>query len=308
MKCRSFLVAALMLVFAPSLLAAPKVVVSIPPVYSLVAGVMEGIGEPTLLIQGGGSPHNFTLKPSQRRELGHADLIVWVGESVEGFLPRVLATAGKEEQSMELMALQGMRLLKARSAGQWSEGHSHDHGHSHGHDHHVQMDGHMWLNPQNAKRIITAVTERLVVLDAQNASDYRNNAERVQEKLDLLDKRLKAQLGKIKEKPYLVFHDAYQYLEAHYGLKGVGAISVDPERKPGAKRLKQIRKAIRQQNVQCVFSEPQFSSNTIRVVAEGSDVKTAVLDPMGAEHGLGVELYFNLMRELGNNLAGCLQE
>ena len=50
-----------------------KVVTSILPLHSLVAGVMEATGEPTLLVGGAASPHAYSLKPSEARALADAD-------------------------------------------------------------------------------------------------------------------------------------------------------------------------------------------------------------------------------------------
>ncbi len=65
--------------------AVPQVVVSIKPLHALVAGVMDGVGEPVLLVKGGGSPHGYILRPSEARNISRADLVVWVGEGLESF-------------------------------------------------------------------------------------------------------------------------------------------------------------------------------------------------------------------------------
>ncbi|MFC1749608.1 zinc ABC transporter substrate-binding protein [Pseudomonadota bacterium] len=246
------------------------------------------------------------LKPSQRRALNDADLIVWVGENVEGFLPRVLATSGKQGDALALMTLDGIKLLQARAGGEWQALAEHRHGHHHDHGHDNETDGHLWLDPQNAKFIVMAVADRLAKLDIDNAARYSTNANQLLERLDALDAELKFRLKPIVESPYLVFHDAYQYFEEHYDLNAMGAVSVDPDRKPGARRLKEIRNTIHKHNVQCVFNEPQFPGNVIAVVIEGSHVRRAELDPMGSELSLGSDLYFSLMRNLGDGLVHCL--
>ncbi len=113
--------------------AAPKVVASIPPVHSLVAGVMEGVGEPTLLVPGGGSPHAYNLRPSQARSLSDADVIFWVAPTLEGFLVKPLKALPRGARVVELSELPGLTLLPARVGGAWDD---------HGHDHHGEHDDH----------------------------------------------------------------------------------------------------------------------------------------------------------------------
>ena len=283
----------------------PKVVVSIAPVHSLVAGVMDGVAEPELLLQGNASPHSYMLKPSQVRSLRQADMVVWVGEGVESFLIKPLASL-KTKSVFEVMDLSGMVLLAGRQGGMWDSRQSAHQGHHHDHTSDASMDGHLWLNPNNARVMVQALVVRLSQIDTANADRYRKNGDAMLLELVRLDEALLDQLGPIKKTPYLVFHDAYQYLEQHYGLNAVGSVMVDPERKPGAKRLHEIRQKIQQSQVRCVFAEPQFSGAVTQVIAEGTGLKVGSLDPMGANQTQGKALYFKLMQGLGEGLRACL--
>ncbi len=108
--------------------------------------------------------------------------------------------------------------------------------------------------------------------------------------------------------PYLVFHDAYQYFERHYGLSPVGAVSTGPERPPGARRVYEVRRRIAERDIRCVFTEPQFRPALVRTVVEGTPARIAVLDPLGADIEAGPEAWFILMRRLGESLLSCLGE
>ncbi len=285
------------------LAAGPKVVVSIAPLHSLASGVMAGVATPELLVSGNASPHHFMLKPSQARLLSEADLVLWVGPSIEGFLQRPLR--GRDDVSLMLLAQPGMSLLEARSGGAWQEGHD-DHGHHHHHEHEGDFDGHLWLDPRNAEAAVRALVVRLSALDAPNHARYRANGEQLIARLQALDNELAQQLAPLRAKPYLVFHDAYHYFEHRYGLQAVGALTIDPERRPGAKRLQEIRQRIAELRVRCVFSEPQFSPSTVEVVLEGTGARAGVLDPTGAGLAPGAELYFELMQNLAQGLRVCL--
>lgn len=294
-------------------LASPKVVASIAPLHSLVSGVMEGVGEPRLLIGGGASPHAYALKPSDARALADAALIVWVGEGLETMLERPLRTLAGKARVLELGSLEGVQLLPTREGGVWEEGaagaagggqvHEHESGHVHGRG---EFDTHLWLSPQNARRIVAAVAGALSQLDPAHAPDYQANAVGMQRKIEAVEQRLSQQLAPVRERHYIVFHDAYHYFEEAFGLHPAGAISISPDRRPGARRISEIRRTIRDSGVACVFSEPQFRSATVEVVLEGSAARHGVLDPLGSSLPPGKEQWFNLMRELGDSMVECL--
>lgn len=276
--------------------AAPVVVASIQPIHSLAAGVMQGVGEPRLLIPGGQSPHHFSLRPSDARALGHADLVIWVGPELEGFLTNPLQ--GIRASVLTLLDIEGIRVLHAGSPEEQ------DHGHEA-----AQLggrDGHLWLDPRNAIAIARTLATTLSELDPTHREQYQSNAERLVERLSSLDRDLERQLAQVRDRPYVVFHDAYRYLEQRYGLHPVGVVSVDPERRPGARRVREVRAAIHSTGARCVFSEPQFPSRLMAVLLEDTGARSAVLDPLGTGIPAGSDAYFQLMQRLADALLGCL--
>jgi zinc transport system substrate-binding protein len=296
----------------------PRVVVSIRPIHSLVAAVMQGAGEPMLLIGSGASPHTYSLKPSDARALQQADLIFWVGEGMETFLRKPLASLPKGARTVELAEAPGVFLLGRREGEGWGP-HTHsehetaaapsseendegEHGHEHG-----RSDMHIWLDADNARAIVRAAVATLGETDPGRAVLYRSNGERAQSRIDALDQALRAELTPLAGRPYIVFHDAYVYLERRYGLTPVGSITMNPERQPSAQHIAAIRKKIVDNNAVCIFSEPQFEPSLVKTVIEGTGTKIGVLD---ADGGVGVapgpDAYFTIMRNLGDSLKGCL--
>lgn len=304
---------------------APRVVVSIKPIHSLVASVMQGAAQPMLLIGSGASPHTYSLKPSEARALQQANLVVWVGEGLETFLVKPLTALPRGARVLELADAPGVTLLPYREAGPWEEharddakaasaGKAHDHkAHDHEGAHapedhgHGNADMHIWLDIDNAKAIVSAVVAALVEADPANAGVYRSNGEQTQARLAELDQRLRDELAAVAGRPYIVFHDAYQYLERRYGLTPVGSITVSPERQPSAKRVAAIRERIRQSGAVCVFSEPQFEPALVRTLMEGTQARTGVLD---ADGGIGVpagpDAYVTILQNLAGSLRSCL--
>lgn len=289
----------------------PKVVASIPPLYSLVCSVMGEIAKPTLLLHAGASPHHYALKPSEAKLIYDADLIFWAGPDLETFLIKILDNAKQiksSARSIPLVESPGLLLLPIRTSAAFEphvhEGHEgHDHTHHTNHDH---PDMHFWLDPLNAKILVNYIASELSKADPTHAKEYQHNAQITQVTLDKLNENLKKQLKSAKKIPFIVFHDAYQYFEHRYGLQGVGAISLNPEIPPSAKRVKQIQDLIHNTHAACVFSEPQFQSKIIQTILEGTNARTGELDPLGQSIP-GIQGYVLLLGNLAKAFNACLK-
>ena len=309
------LTAALFLVLTP-LKAEISVVTSIKPLHSLTSYIMEGVGEPELIIDGVASPHNFQIKPSHAKMLQNADLVIWIGEDLESFLPTALKSIPKDAVVFELLDQSGLKKLKFREKNIF-EGHD-DHGHDehakkeddhddHGHDDHGHghgsFDPHIWLDPANAKVIVKKITNQLSKIDKDNASKYKANSKKVIKDLDGLIKEVKNEINK--DASFVVFHDAYQYFEKRFGLSVIGALTVNPDVMPGAEQLSEIREVIEHEKAKCIFSEPQFNPNIINSIASDTGVKTGILDPLGANINKGKGMYFQLIKDMSRSLKDC---
>ncbi|NTV13858.1 MAG: zinc ABC transporter solute-binding protein [Desulfobulbaceae bacterium] len=285
--------------------AAPRVVVTIKPIHSLVAAVMAGVAEPELLIKEAGSPHDYSLRPSDAKLLSRAQVVVRVGADFETFLNKSLRSLAAQARVVSLDGLPGISLLPARAGGVWDE-HEHD-GDAHDSHDHRETNLHLWLDPQNGRAIAAGLVQVLTELDPANGERYRSNGAALDRRLSDLDARLGQQLQTVAGRPFVVFHDAYPYLEKRYNLRAVGSITVSPERAVGARRLAEIRAKIKATEARCVFSEPQFEPKLAVMLTEGTGAGTGVLDPEGAGLTPGPEAYFQLLEGLGRALRDCLK-
>jgi len=286
--------------------AAPKVVASIKPVASLVAGVMAGVGAPSIIVGGGQSLHTFSMKPSDAKALNEAEVVFWVGPGLEAFLEKPINALAGRAVVVALADAPGLRVLKGRAGGVWEKD-SHDHGdHGHNHDHDHDFDGHIWLDPMNAKAMVNGIYIALSEVDAANAAAYEANAKNLSARIDALDAELKKKLAPVAAKPFVVFHDGYQYLETRYGLNAVGSLTVSPDRLPGARRVSEIRAKVASLKASCVFAEPQFEPKLVNTLIEGTAARTGSLDPEASTLPAGEGLYFDLMRGLAGSLTKCL--
>ncbi|NNE82699.1 MAG: zinc ABC transporter solute-binding protein [Alphaproteobacteria bacterium] len=281
----------------PAALAAPDVVVSIAPVHSLVAAVMEGVGEPRLLVPPGASPHAFSLRPSDAQALANTHLVFRVGPDLETFLDKPLAALA----SGTVVSLADAPGITEQRIPDQHDGPG-DHG-DHG-DH--ASDPHIWLSVANARRIAEIAAETLSRHDGENAAAYGRNLAALNDRLDGLQGELRDLLAPVRKSPYIVLHDAYRHFEAAFDLAPATAIALSPERRPGARRLREIRDLLAAQDIKCVFAEPQFPNAIAATVVSGTNATLAELDPIGADLAIGPELYFDLMKNLGRSLAGCL--
>ena len=287
-----------------------KVVASIKPIHSLASYLMDGIAKPDLIVDGYASPHGFAMKPSHAKMLQNADLIFWVGEDIESFLEKPLNSIAKRAEKIELMDIKGLNVLEFRERNIFDDHDDHDHdghakkkkddheGHAHG-----EYDPHIWLDPINAKVILKEMTEHLIENDSKNASTYKSNLDKALKDIDKLTMDVMTELNQ--SVASIVFHDAYQYFEERFNVNILGAFTVNTDVMPGAEQLAEIREIIEHDKVSCVFSEPQFNPDIIKAVAKDMNIKTGVIDPLGATLDPGKDLYFDLINNMSSSFKGC---
>ena len=260
--------------------------VDIPPVYSLVAKVMEGVGTPDLIVQQGASPHGYSLRPAEAEALQNADVVFWVGEELEPWLERSIDSLAADTLSVQLMEAEGATELVSRS-GATFEAHSHDdeegddhedhaaaeHDHDHGdhededhdhdeHDHdHGGHDPHSWLDPQNAIVWLGVIAEDLSEVDPENADTYAKNAAEGKAQLEALVADVNGELKDFSTN-FIVFHDAYQYFENRFGISAAGSIRLSDATDPSPARIAEIRDKVAELDITCAFAEPAVQSGT----------------------------------------------
>lgn len=289
-----------------------NVVVTIAPIHSLAASVMEGVGEPKLLLGGGASAHTYSMKPSDAKALQKAQVIVQVSDAYEVFLQKALKTLPKNASVITLDEVAGMSLLPVREGGNFDE---HEHAdHDHGgkaknvksHDEHGDHDVHIWFDPQNAMVIVDALAAEFGKAAPQHAAAFNANAAKTKEKLKALDSEIAALLQPVSKKPFIVFHDVVQYFEKRYGVSAVGAVTLSPERQPSAKRLKEVKDKVTALGAACVFAEPQFSPKLVDTIISGIPARKGTLDEIGVTLKPGPDLYFEFIRANAKSLRDCL--
>ena len=347
-------VLALALLIPQIVLADTRVVTTIKPVHSLTASIMDGVGEPVLIIEGIESPHDYQPKPSDAKLLEEADVVVWIGPDLESAISTAIMNLSKNAISVELSKTEGLKLYEFRSSHvhhdeeehmdehdedhdhehgdehdeehgdehgdehdedhdhEHDDGHDDEHGDEHGdeHDHHAHEEGavdvHVWLDVSNSMLMADEIAQALKVAYPQHNDQFESNLKALQEKLHGLEHELEAQAESIKDLPYIVFHDAYQYLEKWLGLESVAAVHLNPTITPGVGQINEVREAVVETGAICAFAEPQFNPGVLKTVAEGTDIKMGMIDPLGQGVEPGPNAYFELMRNIVTALRDCL--
>jgi zinc transport system substrate-binding protein len=330
-------------VAAPAMAEVPRVVTDIPPVHSLVAQVMGDLGQPDLLLEKGANAHSFQLRPSQAAGLQEAGLVVWIGPEMTPWLNRALEGTSNAKE-LRLLAAEGTFRQEFGAEGAHDhgagaghdeaghdeaghEGHDHgteekaeaghdDHGHDEaghdeaGHDDHADhahtgLDPHAWLDPANAGHWLGLIAAELSAQDSENAAIYAANAEKAQAELAALDSEITALLAPVKDKPLVVFHDAYGYFGGHYGLTIAASIAEGDAANPGAKHIAELEALLREGPV-CLFPEANHDPKLVAQLAEATGLTPAgALDPEGSFIEPGAALYGQMLRAMATTIADC---
>ena len=306
------------------------VVTTIQPINSLVSSVIGNTGKTITLIPAEVSPHEHKLKPSDTKKLQNANIIFFVSDHLESSIAKVFDKLPKNIKIINLMEESGIKHLAIRDNEAW-ERHDHHHGHGdhddhdkhakkhddHDHDKHAKKhddhdnhekedDVHIWLSPDNAVKIIKKINKELSLYFPENAKTYNKNANQMINKINQLKVELKNELSDIKDKPYIVFHDAYQYFETSFGLNAVGSVALEGDIASSPKQIAFIKDKIVKLKASCVFQEPQFDSKLVKIVVEGTNAQIGTLDPLGVNIKGKENFYLQLLKNMAKSLKDCL--
>jgi zinc transport system substrate-binding protein len=280
-----------------------RVLTSIKPLQLIAAAVQDGVAVPEVLLPPGASPHNYALRPSDVRRVQDVDLLYWIGPDMETFLPRVLA--GRTKASVPVQSLPGMHLRHFTAN---SDHHDEEENDEHDHDHRPgSVDAHLWLSSVNARVIAAKMAADLSQADPDNAARYESNVKAFDARMDAVDAKIKQRVAGITDKPYFVFHEAFDYFEEAYGLKHAGVFAVSSEVQPGAQHVAAMRTRLATFGKTCVFSEPPLRPRLAETLSAGLPVKLAELDGLGGYTPATAQGYEQLLSKLADDLAGCLE-
>ena len=306
------------------------VITTIQPINSLVSAVIGNTGKTTSLIPADISPHEYKLRPSDAKKMQEANIIFFVSNHLESGVTKVFKNLPKNIKIIDLLEETGIEHLAIRDNEAWERHDHHGHGDHDDHDKHGKKhddhddhdkhgkkhddhddheskdDVHIWLSPDNAIKIVKKVNKELSLLFPDNANKYKENSNKIINKINNLKSKLTKDLAPIKDKPYVVFHDAYQYFEKTFDLNAVGSVALEGDIASSPKQISFIKNKIKKLNASCVFQEPQFDSKLVKIVVEGTNAQIGTLDPLGVNISGKENFYIQLLKNMAKSLKECL--
>lgn len=280
--------------------ASGAIVVTIKPLYSLVAQLSDGIEKPVLLMKQMPSPHHYTMRPSDRRQLANARMIIWIGPQMESYLNKVI----QQQDAVIVSAIQadGLTLLDRRSTN--DSVHTADEV-SHGHHAADHLDPHIWLSSHNAITISRYICQQLMANDPKNSARYKKNLQRLSSRITRLSKEIKASLANNHHQPFITYHDAFQYFENENKLHYIDSISFNEEAGTSLKRLRHIKASIENNNIQCLLYQPP-EPDIIKTLTDDTTIKAMALDPLGLTVDNEKDAWFEIMQNIASGFKRCL--
>ena len=279
------------------------VISSVKPIGFITQAITSGITDAEILLPDGASPHTYSLKPSDLKNIKSAELVIWVGEDMETFMPTLLKNIDKQKQ-IELMEIPAIKTLLRTN----HDDHSHEeiNHHQSDHDHHGEYDEHIWLSPEIAKIIAQSIHDKLITLYPDKKIKIDENLNEFTIKLSETEQNIAKKLINVQNSGYFVFHDAYGYFESQFKLKNLGSFTINPAIQPGVQTVYAIKQKLKENKAVCVFIEPQFSPAVIEKLVDGTDVRIGVLDPLGSNIQPSKDAYSQFLLNLTQQLLACL--
>ncbi len=284
----------LLLVFAgPAVVHAsgpPSVVASNKPLHSLLAGIMQGVAEPHLLMDGSTTPWRFRPDAAQRELLRRADIILWVGVELEPMLHQALQeTANPRARIVEALASEELKILPARGLEN-------------------RRDPFFWLDSRNMLILLDELSRLLIQVDPDNAPIYVHNRSRVLESISQIDRVMEYGYRDISGMPVFFYHDNQQYFEQAYAMKLAGTVASPPWNDSNtAAGLIGLKSWLAQAPTHCLFTEAGLPEPHLQLMLDGTGISPVELDSLGANLTPGPGLYAELMRRNFFAISGCVR-
>lgn len=280
-----------------------KIITSIKPLGFITEAIASGVSETDVLLPDGASPHTYSLKPSDLIKLNSADLIIWVGEDMETFMPSVLKDIDNNK-TIELTEYPTIEALLKSGEKHGELNHADEH---HAHHEHGRFDNHIWLSPKIAEISAQIIHDKLQKIYPQKAALLEQNLHDFLINLKQTEQNIAKKLNSVQNKGYFVFHDSYAYFEAQFNLNNLGSFTINPSIQPGLKKIYEIQKELKNRNAVCIFREPQFSPVIVYKLIDGTNVKVGELDPLGMDIVMTKDAYCKFLLKITQQLLNCLE-
>jgi zinc transport system substrate-binding protein len=252
------------------------VFVSILPLAYFVERIGAERVQVETLVKPGQEPHTFEPTPQQMVRLAEAQLFFRIGVEYENsLLPRIESTM-KGLAVVDCRTGIKLRHLETRAGDEDNDGEHEEHGE------HGGTDPHIWLSLRNAIRIAGTIRETLVHLDPAGKDLYDRGHDDLVDDLKALDQRISETLAPVRGRPFFVFHPAFGYFAADYGLEQIAVETGGTQ--PSARQLARLIEEAQEAGVRVIFVQPQFSQKSAEIVATEIGGAVVPIDPLAGDY------------------------
>lgn len=280
-----------------------NVVTTFYPLYYLAAGIGGEDANVANLIPAGVEPHDWTPKSRDLQTASHAQLFIYNGAGLEGWVDDFLHGAGSGGSLRTLEASQGIELIH----GNPEEADAHE---DHGHEGDLDVDPHTWVSPKSMLKMASNILEAYVAADPAHKDAYESRYNELKAKLEQLDRKMTEGLADVSKRDIVVSHQAFGYLCRDYGLKQVAIMGLSPDAEPRAQDLLEVAKFVKENGVKTIFFEELVSDQLAKTLAAEANVGTDVLNPLEGltpEQEKSGDDYVTIMERNLQNLRKALQ-
>jgi zinc transport system substrate-binding protein len=273
-----------LLLAGSTVLAAPIVAVSIKPLQHVVAAITQGVSEPLLVLDANQDPHNISLRPSERRALHDAALVLWIGPSLE--LPLAELLPQVPGKVLTVQDFDGLVLIGSGKA----------------------LDPHLWLNTDNVRVIATTVARELGALDSANSARYMDNLKEFDALLQNTNGQISTVLAASSKQAWAVDHHAFRYLEQQFGLPAALQLIDSNNNAPGLRSARAFTSAMKKQGLNCIVTEPGVNPQELRAFLDNDHLVVERADILGVSIEVAADSYASLMLGVAQAIANCAGE
>jgi len=263
-----------------------KIVVSIKPIHSIVSGLMAGIEQPHLFIEG--SPFEFQTDSRQQQELSNSDLIIWVGPELEGSLQPLLSSLPSKVKVIELLSNPNLKILSKRYDDS-------------------RRDPYFWLDSRNVLILLDELANALIDIDPVRSHIYVRNRKKVREVLRKFDHQLEYGYRGLQGGIGYLYHDTLQYFEQAYALKTGGELLDTPDAQLDTQKLLKVRSQLSDGDFDCLLTERGLPENQLELLVPAGGNQIWQLDSLGLQFEAGADLYINMMQYNSAVIKQCLK-
>jgi len=265
---------ALFIVFSSQIFAKPVVVVSILPEKTFVQKIAKDLVDVTVMVEPGSSPHSYEPKSSQMISISKADVYFSIGVEFEN----VWLSKFKSQNP----TLQFVNLSDTIAKIEMQEHHHEDKHKNETHDEHSGHDPHTWTSPKNVAIMAHTIYKTLTEIDPKNKELYKANLDDFIKEINNTDTQIKEALKDLQPKStFMVFHPSWGYFAHEYNLEQI-AVEVDGK-SPKPKEMIMIIKEAKEEKVRVIFTQPEFSDKSAKIIAKEANVRVQKISPLNAE-------------------------